>query len=156
MGVCIEKGNIQSFLNSVSTVPISKVEKEIVVDDIYSAYNLDRNLINTVHSYEHLWGNGVPQPLFYIENILVHSSQISILGEDERTIKFSCEGVEYIKFKVSKEEKEELDRRYQSPMNFRFVLTGRFSVNTFRGNSKPQVLIDKWEYSESDFDSIPF
>lgn len=155
-GYHVAKENVEQLYKFISTVPISKVEKEIVVDDIYSAYNLDRNLINTVHSYEHLWGNGVAQPLFYIENILVNSSQIFILGEDERTIKFSCEGVEYIKFKVSKEEKDELDRRYQSPKNWRFVLTGRFSVNTFRGNSKPQVLIDKWEYTESDFDEIPF
>lgn len=99
-----------------------------------------KELISELSKGTDLWGQGNPEPLIYVENILVSQDDIKIMGANEDTIKIEKNGVAYMKFK-SKKFIEEIKNKESFILN----LVGRANLNEWRGRKTPQIFIDDYE-----------
>ena len=88
-----------------------------------------------------LWGQGVEEPLIAIENIKVEFNDITLMSEYKNpTLKITLpNGVNMIKFKSSRDEKEALS--HNPVLN----IVGKCEANEWGGNVTPQIIIEDYE-----------
>ena len=56
--------------------------------------------IYDLENYKNIWGQGCKQPILAINNLAINGSDISVIGKNADTLKFTCGKVTYIKFKA--------------------------------------------------------
>lgn len=117
----------------------------VKVDFIFKPNKLDKKLIKEINKYKEHWGKGVEEPLFAVENIEVNTSDIELIGKNKNTIKFTLNGIDYIKFYTNEDEYESIVNQGE-----RIVMNviGKASVNEYNGKITPQVLIEDYEVIE--------
>ena len=84
-------------------------------------------------------------PRFFIDNIHINGRDIVELGNNKTTIKFTYDGIEYIKFFCSKEYRKAI--YVGEDVDLDIQLIGELSINEWNGNKRKQVVIDKMECS---------
>lgn len=97
-----------------------------------------------------LWGQGSPEPVIIIENITIDTKDIQAIGAYKDTLKFTFNGITYIKFKA----KSLLDELFLKSGKINITAAGRGNINSWGGKSTPQILLDEMEIkkcSEEDF-----
>lgn len=97
-------------------------------------------LIFTIGNYDWLWGQELSEPLLYIDDINLESSEIQVCGSRQDTVRFEKFGVTYIQFHA-KQLIEDLKRYPTIKIN----LVGRANINEWMGNKKPQIFIKDYE-----------
>ena len=102
------------------------------------------DLIEDIYDYREIYGQGFPEPLIYVDNIYINKANISIIGKNKDTVKFSKNGIVYIRFRA-KDLIEEMDQH----VNMNFKLVGRANMNEWNGVFTPQIFIDNYELTES-------
>jgi len=80
-----------------------------------------------------------------IENITIDKKDISVIGTNKDTLKFSFNGITYIKFKA-KELINEIST-YDGKLNI--SAAGRGNINEWGGKRTPQILLEEIEIKES-------
>lgn len=103
------------------------------------------NMIEVLDSGCKLWGQGNDEPIVVVEDITIDPGTVQVIGKNSDTMKFSFNGVTYIKFKA-KDLIADI-RQYSKKINI--VAAGRASVNHWGGMSTPQILLDEIEIKES-------
>lgn len=88
-----------------------------------------------------IWGQGNPQPLVYVSNILVNPSNIRVMGSNQDTVKIEANGMSYLKFHA-KELIEEL-KEHTAP--FVMEIVGKPNLNEWMGRVTPQMFIEDYE-----------
>lgn len=88
-----------------------------------------------------IWGQGNPQPLVYVSNILVNPSNIRVMGSNQDTVKIEANGMSYLKFHA-KELIEEL-KEHTAP--FIMEIVGKPNLNEWMGRVTPQMFIEDYE-----------
>lgn len=136
--------NINKLYDLIGTIPSSDI-LVYNVDEIYNEKTLNKSTVSLIGSYDYLWGNKLDEPLFAIENIIINSSDISLMGKSKNTIKFEYNGINFIKFKASENEYEEIIKNE----NNIFTIVGKFKVNEYGGNITPQILIENYTYKQT-------
>lgn len=91
-----------------------------------------------------LWGQGNPQPVIVIENISVPAAQISIIGSNKDTLRFTYNGITYIKFKAN----DLIEQIKGMSGRLKITAAGKGNINTWGGMRKPQILLDEIEIEE--------
>lgn len=89
------------------------------------------------------WGQGCPEPLIYVKNINIDSSDISIKGQN--TVAFKFNDIEYIKFKD--DELADLVNSFNGKININIV--GHPQINEWMGRTTNQIRIEAIEINES-------
>ena len=72
------------------------------VDFVFGAQE-DAKISDCVYdleNYKNIWGQGCKQPILAINNLAINGSDISVIGKNADTLKFTCGKVTYIKFKA--------------------------------------------------------
>lgn len=137
--------NINKLYDLINTIPSSDI-LIYNVDEIYNEKTLNKAIVNLIGSYDYVWGNKLDEPIFAIEDIVINSNDIELKGKSKNTIKFNYKDIEFIKFKASEDEYEEI---IKNEIN-KFTLVGRFKVNEYCGNITPQILIEDYTYCKSE------
>lgn len=107
------------------------------------------DLITELDNGRTLWGQGNPEAMIIVENIPIVADEIQIIGKNKDTLKFTFNGITYIKFKA-KSLIEDL-QMFQGKLNLN--IAGRGNINEWMGKKTPQILIDEIEINEmNDFD----
>lgn len=138
-GCSIPMYNINDLYSLVSTIPSSDL-LVYQVDEIYNEKTLNKSIVSLIGSYDDIWGNKLDEPRFAIEGIKIASKDISLIGKNKTTIKFIYNGIEFIKFKASEEEYNDIIKNEYN----NFTIIGRFKVNEYNGNKSPQILIEDY------------
>jgi single-stranded DNA-specific DHH superfamily exonuclease len=148
-GTGIEESTIPALVEYANTT-LSNVDfgtDTIEVDYIFNNENLDPQMLFEFANHMHLYGNGIPQPLFAFELVL-QPSNFYIMGKNKDTVKISYGGVNFIKFKSS-EWAETISYNMQFPI-IKTVIIGRAQINEFNGNKSTQLIIDHMDVQELD------
>lgn len=104
------------------------------------------NLIFDLDNGRLYWGQGNPEAKIAVENISIDTANIQIVGQKNKdTVRFSFNGITYIKFKAKKLI-EELSM-YQGKINMTVV--GMPLINTWNGIETPQIKIEEVEIKEN-------
>lgn len=143
--VAVERCNQKLKLNDLVT--IHQVDYEVKADQLTS-----QTVLKVANSYE-IWGKGVPEPSFVITNIVIPAKDIIGYGENKGFIRFTYNGVDYIKKYCCKGEWEEMtlrDRNILGENKKTLLLTviGNFVLNEWEGQRFPQVKIKFFESNE--------
>ena len=104
-------------------------------------------LIEELSDYNELWGQGNPEILIAVENININPKIITFRGEDNNTIAFTFNGIEYIKFKDDELTEILQDARKNDSINLTIV--GTPQINTWGGKSTKQIQIKAVEVKET-------
>lgn len=97
-----------------------------------------------------LWGQGNSEAIIIIENVPVAANEIQVIGKNKDTLKFSFNGITYIKFRA----KDLIEDLQMLSGKLNLTVAGRGNVNEWGGKRSPQILIDEIEINEmneSDF-----
>lgn len=126
-------------------------EPTIEVCCSYEPHKIPHNIFGMFDEWDYLYAKGVPYPLFYIAPIRISSKDIKLLGANKTTIKFTYQGVDYVKFFVSQKDKEQLfvdvlNSRREVPIELEVI--GKLQLNEWNGNKSEQVLIDRFVCKE--------
>lgn len=143
-GLSIKLDNINKLYTTISMLPNDNI-LNYTVDAILNDKTLNSTLIEQVASNSEIWGNHIDEPLFAIENLIINSENIKLMGTKKNTIKFVYKGIIFIKFKTNEDTYNSIIKEKQN----KFTIIGRFSINEYNNIKTPQVIIENWSYEKS-------
>jgi single-stranded-DNA-specific exonuclease len=114
------------------------------VDFIIPAKQLDAKLVKNIAELKKHWGQGVQEPLFAIENVIIDKNNIYL---NKSVLKFTYKNIEFIKFKSNEEAYQKLLSGNGNSKSFTVI--GRFDLNSWNGKVTPQVVIDEYEVADN-------
>lgn len=142
-GCSISSYNLDKFFSysNDSLKDVELGEKCYSVNFIRDAMDNDiDNLIRDVGKYEYIWSNQNDEPTLYIDNIILSTNEIQIIGTNRDTVKFIKNGITYIKFKAN-----ELIDELSGMKNIIMKIVGRCNINEWNGIKNPQIIIEDYE-----------
>jgi single-stranded-DNA-specific exonuclease len=118
---------------------------QFMLDYVYSPLAISAIEVLDIAGMKHLWGKGLDEPLFLLEQIKIKNEDIVLLSPDKSpTLKFKYRDITFIKFGSSKEEVEDL----KSTACVVLDLIGKFSVNEWNGNIEAQIIVQDYHILE--------
>ena len=142
-GCSISSYNLDKFFSysNDSLKDVELGEKCYSVNFIRDAMDNDiDNLIRDVGEYGYIWSNQNDEPALYIDNIILSTNEIQIIGTNRDTVKFTKNGITYIKFKAN-----ELIDELSGMKDIIMKIVGRCNINEWNGTKNPQIIIDDYE-----------
>lgn len=98
-------------------------------------------MIYSLDNGKNLWGQGNNEALVVVENITIKSGGYSIIGKNQDTLRFTKNGITYIKFKAT----DFINELAEKDGNIILNICGRAVINEWNGIRKPQILITEAE-----------
>ena len=142
-GCSISSYNLDKFFSysNDSLKDVELGEKCYSVNFLRDAMDNDiDNLIRDVGEYGYIWSNQNDEPTLYIDNIILSTNEIQIIGTNRDTVKFIKNGITYIKFKAN-----ELIDKLSGMKDIIMKIVGRCNINEWNGIKNPQIIIDDYE-----------
>lgn len=118
-------------------------EKIYFVDFSIPFEDLNYDFIKDICDLKYIYSTNISEPLIYIENINVSTSQVSLMGASKNTIKIQTNEVDFIKYKSNEEEYQDM---IDWKDNISINIIGRASINEYNGKIYPQIIVENWEY----------
>lgn len=127
---------INSLLKDVDNVSVH------LVDFIIPAKQLNESFIYGLSKHKDLWGQKVEEPLIAIKDVEINKDEIYLNGKTSKTLKFIHKGIEYIKFFSNEEEWNSIRDKGDRLV---IDIVGKCSINEYKGEKKPQIVIEDYE-----------
>ena len=116
-------------------------DKCYTVDYVLNATDDNAELLTVLASHPEYFGNHIDEIKFIIKNIPL--SNVMAMGANKDSMKISCNGVDYVRFK----DIDFVDAVMNNRMD-KLTVYGRANLNTFAGRTSIQVFIDDYELME--------
>ena len=142
-GVIIHKKNIDKLYEIIYQIETSD-ELLYDVDMILNEKILTQNLVFSVAQLSEVWGNGIEEPMFALEDIKLATKDIQLIGANKNTLKFKFKDVDFIKFKVDETTMNEL----YSLDYIKLTIIGKFKMNSFGSKVSPQIQVEDFMFEE--------
>lgn len=156
-GVFID--DIDKFSDYIGSVTLQEPCIEVLKS--LSLNSVSDDLYGLFEPYNALWGKGLEQPIFHIEDIRFATSNISILGKNKRTLKIRCNnGTDLLLFQCTNQDKVDFGLGYiengkfvedRTGWVFEVECIGSLSVNrrtnkyTNKVTETNQILINRFD-----------
>ena len=119
---------------------------DFIIDDLNTIAPSD---FYRIQSNKYLWGRGVEEPTFALENIPIFFMGASLLGEKKDTVKYTYRNIDFMFFKRDENDKmKQLLEKYDPRKNYSINIVGKLGMSTFMGRPKCQVIVDDYEIKE--------
>ena len=143
-GVGIKDQNIQKFIEFTNE-KLKDIDFRPIywVDFIYKSDTLNPNTILTIGQYNYLWGQSLDKPKIAIEDINITPNNVQVMKGP--SLKFTINGIEYIKFKAAEEE----IKLFQDNAIVNITIVGECDINTWGGVERPQIIIVDYEVNKA-------
>lgn len=143
-GVGIKDQNIQKFIEFTNE-KLKDIDFRPIywVDFIYKSDTLNPNTILTIGQYNYLWGQSLDKPKIAIEDINITPNNVQVMKGP--SLKFTINGIEYIKFKAAEEE----IKLFQDNAIVNITIVGECDINTWGGIERPQIIIVDYEVNKA-------
>jgi single-stranded-DNA-specific exonuclease len=132
-------------VNELINEQLKDVEIDIDVHDVdlvIPGNQLKEPLFKVLDEHRDLWSFKVEEPVIAIKDISVDKDDVQIMGKTKSTLKFTYRGIEFIKFKSSEEQYEDIVNRGQTLV---FDVVGRLGFNEWEGKKTPQIIMEDFE-----------
>lgn len=143
-GAGIKDCNIQKFIEFTNE-KLKDIDFRPIywVDFIYKSNTLNPNTILTIGQYNYLWGQQLDKPKIAIEDINITPDKVQVMKGP--SLKFTINGIEYIKFKATEEE----IKLFQDNAIVNITIVGECDINTWGGTERPQIIIVDYEVNKA-------
>ena len=108
------------------------------------------DMITDLDKGKQLWGQNNDEPVIIVENITISDTDIKIIGANKDTLRFTFNGITYVKFKAASLISQIMDKFGK----LNITAAGRANINRWNGSESPQILLDEIEIKvleKSDF-----
>lgn len=133
--------NVRKWFNE--KLEYVSMDKVYAVDFIIDVDDLEVGFIQTIDSYQDLWGQGLAEPLVAIENIIIKRSDAHVQGKNFDSIAFTINDIKYVLFKLP--ETDELLTWASSweddDSEITINVVAKVSLNAYQGVYTPQCMI---------------
>lgn len=148
-GVYWNKGDTEDLIEYCNNLDVQEPIIEVCCS--YKPHEIPHDIFGVFDEWNYIYANGIPYPQFYVSPIYITNKDIRIMGANNSTIKFTYQGVDYIKFSITEADKKALfidedNANKEIPLEIEVV--GKLQVNWWRGKKSEQVLIDRFECKE--------
>lgn len=142
-GFAINKNNVENFIEySNKELAQYAFEPCYKVDAIIYKEQIDAGELLEIAGLKQIWGQGIETPLFLFKDIKVSKKDIQLMARDKNpTLKITVNNIEFIKFKSSESEYEELCQNEYVSLN----IIGKCEANTWNGKTNAQIIIEGYE-----------
>lgn len=146
-GISIPEGKVEKLVEYIDArLQVSDFSTTYKVDFIWDAKNIAENkdLILQIGGMRDVWGQGLPEPLVAITNIVLTAENFILMSPDNNpTFKIVLpNNICLIKFKATKEEYEEL---YSKTGSVKINAIGTCKQNVWNGSISPQIIIKDYQ-----------
>lgn len=143
-GVEIKASNEQKLIDYANQHISDKgLDSSYEVDFIFERDESFSNTVLAIANASNLWGNDVKEPMIVAENIPFNSSNVMIMGENKSSVKFTYNGVEYVRFKDA----DFAQLMSGIPLGV-ITVYGKCMKNTWAGRTTAQIVISDYNISE--------
>jgi len=145
-GINISHNNLNKLQSKFNKILENVIfENYIMVDFILEADQLNEEFIYQIGELN-CWGQNVAKPKIYINNIIMNSSDIMLLGSRKNTIKFQYNNIDFIKFFTNEEYYNELTKYKR----INIELIGTCGINIYENRKTPQIQIKKIKFNKKE------
>ena len=99
------------------------------------------DLVIDLASQNGIWGQGSPEPVVCVEDIIINGRDVRVMGSNQDTLKIEYNGMSYLKFRA----KELIEHIGKFPEKMKITIVGRCNLNEWGGRKTPQIFIDDCE-----------
>ncbi len=115
------------------------------VDFIKNIYDKDlEDMIFELALQSDIWGQNNSEPLIYIPDIYVSSSEVQIMGAKRDTVKIEKNGISLMKFHAS-----DFISELNNCNEISLSIVGRPNINEWMGNQTAQLFIEAYEIKDN-------
>ena len=142
-GCMIHERNINSLYELIYQMETSD-ELLYDVDMILNEKMLTQNLVFSVAQLSEVWGNGIEEPMFALEDIKLATKDIQLIGVNKNTMKFKFKDIDFIKFKAD----EDMMKELYSFEYVKLTIIGKFKINSFGSKVSPQIQVEDFMFEK--------
>jgi single-stranded-DNA-specific exonuclease len=145
-GISIPDGKLRDFHQYANEAlkDVDFGENVYDVNFVRGADSKDLNdLVIDLASQNGIWGQGNPEPIVCVEEILCSPRNVRIMGSNQDTLKIEYNGMSYLKFRA-KDLIEKINK-YSADTQLSITVVGRCNLNEWGGRKTPQLFIDDCE-----------
>lgn len=144
-GLRIKRENFELLDESINeALQHIELDEDYLVDLILPAKSVTSSFVNDMERYSHIFGKGLEAPTFAVEGLEINLGDSSLMGKDQNMIKLTHSGISYIKFNDA----DELIKLRSQNKTAILNVVGRTGINSYRGNTEPQFVIEAFEIVE--------
>lgn len=140
--------NTNKLLSLVSTMPQIN-EPTYYIYNSYMAEEIHDQIIKNVAKYDHVWGNSVSEPIFFIKGIPCNKYSLNLIGAKQNKIEFEYHNIKFTKQTKGSSLSGVFKEILSVGENIEFDIVGRFAIDVKNGKYA-QVIVDDWIYRKSD------
>ena len=142
-GHAINENKINNFIDYANKqLKAEDFENCYLVDYILNANEDNQELIASLAAHPEFFGNHIDEIKFVVTNIPL--SNIFVMGANKDSIKISCNGIDYIRFKDSDFIEQVINNRTAL-----LTIYGRANLNNYMGKTTIQIFCDDYELNEN-------
>lgn len=143
-GFSLPEKSIPAFL-AYSNKKLKDVDfNESYYDVNFERYAFDDDLsllISEIDEAADCWATMNPEPILHISNINVSKKNISIIGKNKDTIRWTTNGITYLVFSA----KDRADDFFSQGELLTVEVVGKANVNVWNNQETPQILVSNFE-----------
>ena len=143
-GASIHKNNVDDFIAYAN----EKLKDVNFNEGIYEAdfYFEPQNeelkeAIFSIGSHPEIWGKNNLEPIFAIDDVRLSFEDINICGKNSDTVRFTVNGVTFIKFNA-----KDFIEKVKGHRSFALQMVGRANLNEWAGSVTPQISIIDYNF----------
>lgn len=144
-GFSIKKNDIDRLVNYANEAlkDINFNENFYEADFVVPANYSDLyDLVYSIGEKSKYWGQGNKEPVIIVEDLTVPKSSVKVMGSKGDTMKIEFNRMTYLFFKAA-DAIEEFNNTDGDTIKLN--IAGKASLNHFRGNTTPQIIVDQYE-----------
>lgn len=144
-GISIKFENTYKLFQLISEMPNIN-EPLYHIYGIYNDKNISDQIIKNIAKYDYLWGSGVDEPIFLIDNIITNKYNINLLGAKQNKIEFMYHNIKFTMFSKGRSLSKLFTEIINTGENIKLSIIGSFRVE----NKVAQVMISDMMFEKSD------
>ena len=150
-GVKIQMKNVERVLQMLSTMkPIGDATYHVFGS--YDENTLNNNVVRNIAQLHEVWGGRIEEPIFYVKDILISSSTVTLEGVEGKKITVRYQNMKFVKFSPVS-----LSGEYQQILSLGHSIEMSAVVRfTFASKKQPCCIVEDWSFKPSLRQANPF
>lgn len=143
-GILVRKSNLNRLIDCLNNLDIPTTP-EIDVAGCIAPRQINNKLCKACVDHAELWGQGVPEPTFYI-NAEIDETNVQVFEKRTTTVKIIVNEVDFLLFMATPEQVDKLTQKGKKSLSLIVTL----STNEWNGVVKPQGKIKQFEVDKAE------
>ena len=125
-----------------------QLDKTYYVDFVLRPEELDFDFIQEISKLQNYYGQGISECLIALEDVIINTSKIEIMGENRNTWKFSINDGECVIIKFKADENDPVLDTINNDWggtNLKLKIVGKCNISSYNQILTPQLIIQDFE-----------